>query len=123
MAEAPEPPESQEPSVKLSVTNMDGLVEVPEDIYDTEGVFNEIISRATLYDIITVIEPPIKYSELIRTTKPGKEQLVSFEGALTGGKNKKTMKKQNKKPIMKQNKKTMKKQNKKTMKKHITKKL
>ncbi len=87
----------------ISVTNADGLVEVPEDIYDTEGVFNEIINQTVIYDIITVIDPPIKYKTLILATKPVNNQLVLFEGA---GKNKKTKRKQRKNKKTKRNNKT-----------------
>ena len=57
------------------------MVEVPEDIYDTEQVFEQIIKQTTIYNILTDATPPIKYESLITIAPSGEDK--SFESGET----------------------------------------
>jgi hypothetical protein len=55
------------------------IVEVPQDIFDTEEAFKKIIQNTDLYDILTTTAPPIEYNKLIDLGKSTPDP--SFEGA------------------------------------------
>ena len=66
--------------------NMTGLdkkiVEIPQDIYDTEEAFQQIMKNTELYNILTTRAPPIVYNKLIDIDKTQADP--SFEGASSG---------------------------------------
>ena len=73
------------------------IVEVPQDIYDTEDAFQQIIKNTETYDILTTKAPPIIYSKLVDANnsqtdpsfeganKFGSVEMVSLPKEITGG--------------------------------------
>jgi hypothetical protein len=64
-----------------NMVGINRMVEVPQDIYDTEKAFDEIVKNTETYDIITTISPPINYNTLIETSSTTRDQ--SFQGVQT----------------------------------------
>jgi hypothetical protein len=63
-----------------SMIGAEKIVEVPQDIYDTEDAFQQIIQNTETYDILTTKAPPIVYSKLVDANNNSQTD-PSFEGA------------------------------------------
>jgi hypothetical protein len=80
-----------------SMIGAEEIVEVPQDIYDTEDAFQQIIKNTETYDILTTKAPPIMYSKLVDANnsqtdpsfeganKFGSVEMVSLPKEITGG--------------------------------------
>lgn len=70
-------------SLFKNMVGQDTIVHVPEDIYDTSNVFEELIKGTKTFDIIKELTPSIQYETLITTGTPQQDQRSaeqSFEG-------------------------------------------